>query len=74
MGYKLKEVRTAKGMSVLDLSEKSGVSRTWIWKIENGHTDNISVKVLLALAEALGVTVDEIFFAEKVYDGKPDVS
>lgn len=70
LGYKLKEVRTEKGMSVLDLAEKSGISRTWIWAIESGNAKNVSVKVLLALANALGVTIDEIFFEDKVYNSK----
>ncbi|HRW51061.1 MAG: helix-turn-helix transcriptional regulator [Caldilineaceae bacterium] len=39
------------------LSEQSGVSRPYISQIERARKTNISVDVLFALADALGVTV-----------------
>lgn len=40
-----------------DLADKSGVSRPYISQIERGRKTNMTVDVLVALADALGVTV-----------------
>ena len=45
-------------------SEKSGVSRTVISTIENGKADSITTRTMLALADALGVRLSDIFFLE----------
>ena len=66
MGYKIKEVREAKGMTQEELSEKSGVSRGTISALENGSTRSTSTKTLVNLAKALGTTVENIFFADSV--------
>ena len=42
------------------LSEQSGVSRPYISQIERARKTNISVDVLFALADALGVTVQDL--------------
>lgn len=65
MGYRLQQVREAAGLTQDQLAAKSGVSRNWIWKIETGKTENVSIKVLLALANALGVKMDDIFFLDE---------
>lgn len=66
MGFKLKEVRLALKMSQEELCAKSGVSRGTVSAIENGSIRNVSTKTLIKLANALGTTVDKIFFAEGV--------
>ncbi len=66
MGYKLKEVREAQKMTQEELSDKSGVSRGTISALENGTARTTTTKTLVKLARALGVSVDQIFFAESV--------
>jgi transcriptional regulator with XRE-family HTH domain len=66
MGYKIKEVRESRKMTQEELSEKSGVSRSTIWALENGSMRTTTTKTLLKIAIALGVTVDQIFFTEGV--------
>lgn len=65
MGYKIKEVRESKNISQEELSKKSGVSRTIISALENGKTNTTS-KTLASIAKALGVSVDQIFYASYV--------
>jgi len=65
MGYKIKEVRESKNISQEELSKKSGVSRTIISALENGKTNTTS-KTLASIAKALGVSVDQIFYASDV--------
>lgn len=66
MGYRIKEIREAKNMTQEELSEKSGISRVTISGLENGTERNTTSKTLVKIAAALGVTIDQIFFAEAV--------
>ena len=67
MGYKIMEIRKKKNMTQLELSQKSGVSRVVINGLESGRIDNTTTNTLIAIANALGVTLDElIFFDETV--------
>ncbi|RAP39674.1 transcriptional regulator [Rhodovulum viride] len=51
--------RDWRGMSAADLSRTSGVNRVQIHEIETGKK-NGSVQTLKKIAEALGVTVDDL--------------
>ncbi len=55
---KLKEIRKNKGLSVPDLVKASGVSRRTIQEIEN--RDDCRISTAVKLADALGVTLDEL--------------
>lgn len=57
----LPEIRKAKGLTQKELAEKSGVSRVTIANIERGAVTNLKISTMLSLANALGVTVEEIF-------------
>lgn len=62
MGYKIKELREAIGMSQEKLAEKSGVSRGTISALESGENRNTTSKTLLNIAKAMGTTIDQLFF------------
>ena len=64
MGYRIKEIRESLNMTQAELSTKSGVSRVTISGLENGSMRATSTKTLTKLANALGVTIDKIFFAK----------
>ena len=66
MGYRIKEVREAKKMTQEELSEKSGVIRGTISALENGVNRITTSRTLAKLAQALGTSVDQIFFADGV--------
>lgn len=55
---RLKEIRTKRGLSVPKLVELSGVPRRTIQEIEN--RDDCRVSTAIQLADALGVTLDEL--------------
>jgi putative transcriptional regulator len=57
---RLKEVRTAAGLTQLELAEKIGVSRKTINTVENGVFIP-STLLALKLARALGTTVEKLF-------------
>lgn len=66
MGYRIKEIRESKGISQSELSERAGVARATIWKLETGEDEVTTSKTLLKIAEVLGVTVGELFLEPKV--------
>ncbi len=66
MGFRLKNVREEKGMTQEELEKRSGVSRQTISAIENGKGGSVKTGTLIALAKALGVTLDAIFYPDAV--------
>ncbi len=61
MGYRIKELREAKGLSQATLASLCGVSRQTIINMEKGKTRTTTSKTLLAIAKALDTTVDFLF-------------
>ena len=66
MGYCVKRIREEKHMTQEELEAKSGVSRQTISAIENNRCGDVKTGTIIALAKALGTTVDAIFFVEPV--------
>ena len=53
--------RTARGMSIRKLAEEAGVSTETIYSLEHGRRDFIWPKTARKLADALGVSPEELF-------------
>lgn len=62
MGYKIKKIREAAGMTQQQLSERSGVARSIINGLETGRTKTTTTATLRKIAAALEKKVDDIFF------------
>jgi len=60
MVNKLKEIRTAQGMTALDLAMKIGVSENYIYMLEAGRKKP-SIDVALDIAKVLCVKIDDIW-------------
>ena len=59
-GARLRLARQARGLSQQQLAGVAGVTRQAVSAVESGHSDP-SLRVALALAHALGMTVEELF-------------
>jgi molybdate-binding protein/DNA-binding XRE family transcriptional regulator len=59
-GARLRLARQARGFSQQQLAGMAGISRQAVSAVESGHTDP-SLRVALALGQALGMTVEELF-------------
>lgn len=63
MTYKVKELREAKGMTQMELAEKSGISRGTICALEGGQKMSVNTNTLIRIADALGVSMDALYCA-----------
>lgn len=63
MRNKIRELRTEAGMTQGELAEKAGCSRQFIVMIEGDSDISIGSKILVRIAEALGCSLDDIFYA-----------
>lgn len=59
IGKSLRRLRTAKGLSLDQLSEKSGVSKSMLSQVENENV-NPTVALMWKIAHALGVSLNDI--------------
>ena len=65
IGNRIKEIRTTKGWTQAKLAEESGVEPSNISHIERAAT-KLSLPTLVNIANALGVTLDEIAYGSLV--------
>jgi transcriptional regulator with XRE-family HTH domain len=61
LGDRLKTLRELKGLSQGDIHKRSGLMRSYISRVENGHTVP-SIETLEKLARALEVPLYRLFF------------
>ena len=65
-GRVVRDMRVERGLSQVDFGERCGFYQTYLSRIENGRA-NPSLNAMEVIANALGVTVYELF--ERVRDG-----
>lgn len=61
-GECVREMRLEMGLSQIEFGERCGFYQTYLSRIENGHA-NPSLNAMEVIANALGVTVFELFEA-----------
>ncbi|WP_394168927.1 helix-turn-helix domain-containing protein [Saccharospirillum alexandrii] len=65
LGEKLRELRKERKLTLEKLAITAGLSKSYLWELENRESQRPSAEKLTALADALGVTVS-YFFEEDV--------
>jgi transcriptional regulator with XRE-family HTH domain len=63
LGVRLRRLREEKGWSLTELSEKAGISRSYLAQIESGESTPTQAKIL-QLANALGALPSELLGEE----------
>ena len=53
---RLRESRKATGLSLEQVAESAGMSKSYVWELERGAVSNPTVRAVFSLAGALGVT------------------
>ncbi|MFZ0140147.1 MAG: XRE family transcriptional regulator [Aeromicrobium sp.] len=67
VGSRLKRLRSARGVTLGDLASQTGISKSTLSRLETGQRKP-SLELLLPLAEAYGVPLDELVGAPEVGD------
>ena len=67
VGPRLKRVRSQRGVTLHDLSERTGISKSTLSRLENGQR-RPSLELLLPLAQAYRIPLDELVGAPEVGD------
>lgn len=62
MKYLIREKREKIGISQSELSRRTGVSRTTIWRLENSDNAVTMTDTLQKLAEVLKCKVEDLFY------------
>lgn len=65
MKLKIREYRRKQDLTQQELADKVGCSRQYINMLENDESIDVGTKLLLGIATALGVTVDDLIFFEQ---------
>lgn len=62
-GYALREIRVRTGVAIADLADQVGVTRSYLAKIELGHSHRVSPKVYAAVLAALDIKDRRVLLA-----------
>lgn len=60
---KIKEVRENNGISLRELERRTGIDRHYLADLEKMPADEILVSEAIFIAQALGVTIEDLFVA-----------
>lgn len=63
LGEKLKELRKQKGLTLEKLADMAGLSKSYLWELENRESQRPSAEKLTALADVLGMAAS--YFIEE---------
>ena len=69
LGGRLRQIRTARGMSVRELARRAGCSASLVSQVERGVTTP-SAGVVYTLANELGISLDFLFGTDDVEPGE----
>lgn len=58
LGDKIRELRKAKGLTLEQLGDATGSSKSYIWELENRSPPRPSIDKIAKIAAVLGVTAD----------------
>ncbi len=60
LSLRLRRLRKSSGMTMEGLAKAAGISKSYVWELENREVPHLSAKVLVDLAKALGVTTQDL--------------
>ena len=58
LGDKIKKLRKDQGLTLDKLATKAGLSKSYLWELENRESQSPSAEKLASIADALGVSAD----------------
>lgn len=70
MATRIADLRRAQRLTIEELAERAGMSKSHVWETENGKASNPTVDTAVRLARALGCSLD---FLCGIETSKPDL-
>lgn len=70
MRYKIRDARLDAHLTIQQLSERSGISRTTIWSLESGRAKSANTGTLSKIAKALGTDIRRLFDTDGIDTGE----
>ncbi len=67
VGARIRFVRTEQGLTLDQLAQRSGVSKSFLWEVEQGRS-NMSGEKLVGVADALGASLDYLLLGRATPD------
>ena len=58
LGEKIRELRKAKNLTLETLATSAGISKSYLWELENREAQSPSYEKLVGIADQLGVTIN----------------
>ncbi|KAB2792560.1 helix-turn-helix transcriptional regulator [Brucella anthropi] len=55
---RMKDLRKQHKLSLQQVADRAGTSKSHIWDMENGHSKNPTIDMAVSIANALGVSLD----------------
>jgi len=65
LGQTIRSLRLGREWSLAQLGEKSGVTKAYLSDLENGNAGKPNIQYVFLVANALGVTIDELLGSSK---------
>jgi XRE family transcriptional regulator of biofilm formation len=65
-GNRIREIREKKGLSLNKLSKITGISKSYLSFIERSKQTNPSITIVKKIADALGITMNELLVELKI--------
>lgn len=62
--FRIKEIRMNKGITAYSLSKDASISRSFLSELENNKRTNVSLQLLLKIANILEVNVKDLFYTK----------
>jgi transcriptional regulator with XRE-family HTH domain len=60
MGERIQARRKVMGLTLEQVAERAGMSKSYVWEIENGENKNPTIRTAFLIARALGWTLSDI--------------
>jgi len=66
IGIRIKKYREELGLTLPELAQKAGISKGYLWQLEEGEMSNPTMETLLKIAKALDKTISELTIGEPI--------
>jgi len=67
IGQRIKKFRLDANLNLPQLAEKTGITKGYLWQLEEGQTKNPTLDTLVKIAKAVDKTVSEIIHGKALF-------